>query len=322
MLIQRIETGEQAAGLYETYAASVAEVPRPLWSRTRFCAYLLEGSPGSRAEAWAVAEDGRIVAGYALGLPRYDNPHLATLFTLTVHPGRQRRGVGTALLDHAVGRARAAGRDLLITDVTRAGGPGSAFAAARGCSVALHETRSVLDLGRADLDELARLMPEPGGYLLERWTGPAADDLLPALAAVLDGMNDAPHDAGVEAKRLPVDRIRATEERMRRDGEDCYSVLARRASDGAPAGITRIYLDAGRADRWGHQGDTTVLKEHRGHRLGLLLKLSNLFRLRENEPGIDRIVTYNAGENRHMRAINEAMGFRPLDEWLQWRLPL
>ncbi|MFD2354557.1 hypothetical protein ACFSTC_42685 [Nonomuraea ferruginea] len=110
--------------------------------------------------------------------------------------------------------------------------------------MAVTQARSVLDLGEAGWDGLARMMPESGGYLLERWTGPAGDDLLPALAAVLDGMNDAPRDAGVEAKRLPVDRIRATEERMRRDGEDCYSMLARRASDGAPAGITRIYLDA------------------------------------------------------------------------------
>ncbi|MFD2354556.1 GNAT family N-acetyltransferase [Nonomuraea ferruginea] len=101
MLIQRIESGDRATGLYETYVASMAGIPGPLWSRTRFGAYLLEGSPGSRAEAWAVVEDGRVVAGYALGLPRYDNTHLATLFTLAVHPERQRRGLGTALLDHA-----------------------------------------------------------------------------------------------------------------------------------------------------------------------------------------------------------------------------
>ncbi|TXK42630.1 GNAT family N-acetyltransferase [Nonomuraea sp. C10] len=322
VLIQRIESGDRATGLYETYVASMAGIPGPLRSRTRFGAYLLEGSPGSRAEAWAVVEDGRVVAGYALGLPRYDNTHLATLFTLAVHPERQRRGLGTALLGHAAGRARAGGRDLLIGGATLVGGPGSAFAAARGCSVAVTQARSVLDLGAAGWDGLARMMPESGGYLLERWTGPAGDDLLPALAAVLDGMNDAPRDAGVEPKRLPVDRIRATEERMRRDGEDCYSMLARRASDGAPAGITRIHLDAGRASRWGHQGDTTVLKEHRGHRLGLLLKLSNLFWLRESEPRIDRIVTWNATTNRHMLAINEAMGFEVLDEWYEWRLPL
>ncbi|MFG1943691.1 GNAT family N-acetyltransferase [Nonomuraea sp. NPDC048826] len=321
MLIQRIETDELVVGLYETYMAGMADVPAPLWQQPRFGAQVTEGSPGSRVEAWAVVEDGRVVAGYGLGFPHYDNPHLAGLFPLVVHPERRRRGLGTALLDHAVGRAREEGRTLLLGD-TPVTGPGAAFAAARGWTVTVKEARRVLDLGKADWDGLARMTPGIDGYLLERWTGPAGEDLLPVLAATLDGMNDAPRDVGVEPARLPLERVRAGEERMPRAGEDCYNILARRASDGAPAGITRVFLDADRSTRWGYQGDTTVLKEHRGHRLGLALKLATLFWLREREPQIDRIVTWNAVSNRHMLAINEAMGYELLDEWHEWRLPL
>lgn len=65
-----------------------------------------------------------------------------------------------------------------------------------------------------------------------------------------------------------------------------------------------------------------VLREHRGHRLGLLLKLTNLLWLREREPHLERIITWNATSNGPMLAINEAMGFELLDEWNEWRLAL
>jgi hypothetical protein len=48
----------------------------------------------------------------------------------------------------------------------------------------------------------------------------------------------------------------------------------------------------------------------------------NLLWLRESEPHLDRVITWNAGTNVHMLAINEAMGFRLLDEWHTWRLEL
>jgi RimJ/RimL family protein N-acetyltransferase len=38
------------------------------------------------------------------------------------------------------------------------------------------------------------------------------------------------------------------------------------------------------------------------------------------EPGLDRIHTGNADGNRHMIAINEALGFRPADRFATWQL--
>jgi hypothetical protein len=57
------------------------------------------------------------------------------------------------------------------------------------------------------------------------------------------------------------------------------------------------------------QGDTIVLREHRGHRLGMLLKLANLDHLQRLAPGHPSVTTYNAEENRHMLSVNEDVGF-------------
>ena len=58
---------------------------------------------------------------------------------------------------------------------------------------------------------------------------------------------------------------------------------------------------------------------HRGHRLGMLVKLSNLRRLRAEYPAVERVVTYNAAEIDHMLAINVALGFRPAGYDGEWQ---
>ncbi|MFB8230253.1 N-acetyltransferase [Cellulosimicrobium sp. NPDC055967] len=60
---------------------------------------------------------------------------------------------------------------------------------------------------------------------------------------------------------------------------------------------------------FGFQEDTLVLREHRGHRLGTLVKVANLHALAAWRPGVERIHTWNAQENAHMLAINVALGF-------------
>ena len=66
------------------------------------------------------------------------------------------------------------------------------------------------------------------------------------------------------------------------------------------------------AHRSAAQYATLVLREHRGHRLGMLLKVANLVHLERVSPGHPSVTTFNAEENRHMLAVNEALGFRPI----------
>jgi hypothetical protein len=62
--------------------------------------------------------------------------------------------------------------------------------------------------------------------------------------------------------------------------------------------------------------------EHRGHRLGLLVKAENLRMLRRHFPDTMTVTTWNAVSNRHMIAVNEALGFRPVERYQAWQLSL
>jgi RimJ/RimL family protein N-acetyltransferase len=66
--------------------------------------------------------------------------------------------------------------------------------------------------------------------------------------------------------------------------------------------------EPGRAYQWG----TLVAPAHRGHRLGVAVKVANLRLLGSERPDVTRVTTYNAEVNTHMVGVNEALGFRPV----------
>jgi len=63
---------------------------------------------------------------------------------------------------------------------------------------------------------------------------------------------------------------------------------------------------------------TIVARKHRGHRLGLLVKLAMRELLATTEPQLERIETWNAQANEHMIAINEAMGYTVFSQPSTW----
>jgi RimJ/RimL family protein N-acetyltransferase len=59
---------------------------------------------------------------------------------------------------------------------------------------------------------------------------------------------------------------------------------------------------------------TAVIRKHRGHRLGLLVKIAMMDLLATEEPRLARIATWNTESNQHMIAVNEALGYTILGQ--------
>jgi|GEM_PF-3883405 len=97
---------------YEIYLSGlpVDDPLGPPMSPRAFAGWLTLGWTEDPQETWLARDDsGRPCAWYALSLPQRENRQLAGL-SLMVHAGWRRAGRGTALLRHAAGRARQAGR--------------------------------------------------------------------------------------------------------------------------------------------------------------------------------------------------------------------
>lgn len=265
----------------------------------------------------AVARDpsGRVAGMLWLGLPRWDNTHLASL-RVVVDPAMRRRGVGTALFD--AGLARAEGRRL-VSSWSHQGGPGVEFLKARGFTPGLEIALRRLDLTALDWPRLAELNQEAerhaAGYELVRLPGAVPEELLPAVAEMTAAINDAPiGDLEIEDEVFPPERIRAIETAELARGLRTYRLVARERATGELAGQTVASADRERP--WfGDQGDTSVVRAHRGRRLGLFLKIGMLRWLREVEPQLRTIDTDNAASNAHMIRINELLGFE-VTGWL------
>jgi len=94
--------------------------------------------------------------------------------------------------------------------------------------------------------------------------------------------------------------------------------VARERATGGLAGHTTDGVP-GSTPGYAWQGDTSVARAHRGHRLGLLLKLDMLRWLREEEPQLRTIDTGNAASNSYMISINELLGYRILARHVGWQ---
>jgi GNAT superfamily N-acetyltransferase len=281
-------------------------------------------------ELWVMYAGTVPVATYLLSLPQRDNTGLADL-RLGVHPEHQHRGYGRALVDHLRARCAQLGLSQVNTEVHEPadGSQNRAmrFAAATGAIRSLGEIRRVLELTALDRARLAALRAEAegrsGDYELVAWTGPCPDDLVDAYAALMGRMStDAPTgDTGLQAETWDAARIRERDAMFARQERIAVATGARERSSGRLVAYTDMGWtrhDPENAFQW----DTLVLRKHRGHRLGVLVKVANLERLLTEAPDARRVHTWNAEENTHMIAINDAMGFVPRQRESVWRLNL
>jgi GNAT superfamily N-acetyltransferase len=330
VLIERFDPAAEPArtqSCYEIMAACnrLDDPSLPVRSPNTFAAWWTHGFGGSPRQCWlAVDSRGAEVVGcYLLMLPERENLAMAEC-DLYVAPGARRSGRGRELLAHCADQGRQAGRSRLSAE-TRDESPGAAFAAALAATGGITEVLRVLAVDAALAARLPGLRStaeqRADGYTLLSWLGETPPEYLEDSARLSAAMADAPRDEGVEPELWDADRIRRAERTQCEIGQHIYCVAAAHKETGRLTAITQILTDPG-TPGWGFQSLTAVLPDHRGRRLGLLVKVAMLEHMIVDRPDVARIMTGNAGPNEHMIAINEQLGFEVGSVHRRWELDL
>jgi GNAT superfamily N-acetyltransferase len=302
-------------------ASADAETPDiPFWSRGAFHGRIHHPWPGSTWEFYLARTDDGHPAGFLeIGLPQLDNVTTANVM-LAVHPHHRRQGAGRALYTLAVDRARDLGRKHLIVPTVDSLPAGPAFATAMGAEAGLTETRSRLDV--ADFDALDLSAPVADGYRLVQWTNYTPDEYVDDVAYLDSRLNlDAPTgDLAWEAEKIDAARVRENEKTILSRNRTAYHCAAIHLASGRLVAWTMLTCHNDDDIRWqAWQQITIVDPGHRGHRLGLTIKIANLRYARRTRPELRAIDTFNASSNAPMLRVNEAMGFRRREIWTQWQ---
>ena len=302
-------------------AYDTPQLPALGFTLSNLTANLRHGWDGDPPLFAAAREGNRVVAFLSIDLPQWDNRHLGQV-EVTVDPIARRRGIGRTLFDAGIERVRAEGRPLVTTDCFD-DTPAVKFLETTGFERASVEVLRIQDPAMVDWSQLDRLYAEAevksADYELVRIPGEVPADLLDDVARLAESINDAPtDDLDMEDEAFPADRIRGIEVAQIARGRRIYRLLARHSSSGELAGHTALSVEA-ELPWLGLQLDTTVARKHRGHRLGLLLKIGMLHWMRDLEAQLRSISTWNAESNAHMVGINEQLGYVPIARGIAWQ---
>ncbi|MCH1882736.1 GNAT family N-acetyltransferase [Agrococcus sp. ARC_14] len=266
-----------------------------------------------------------------------------------VLPNARRRGVGASLADDMIGRMRERGVTTFQAWVTHRpttdADPGPQLTPPTGLGSIAADTSQVRMLQRygfaleqiermselrlatastalADHRAEAEALALPR-YRIETWEGRTPAARLEPLAALHARMStDAPAAAlDHEEERWDTERLSRYEDAQIEGGRTLLRAVAIEEGTDAVAAFTTLVSSDGSAARaqqaW-YQHDTLVHAEHRGQRLGMLVKAANLQALLTHAPAAV-VRTWNASENTHMLAVNEALGFTRISDEGVWQ---
>ena len=290
----------------------------------------LRGEQRSARYAHFVAvEDGADVGYGTVRLPLRDNLFNATI-SISVLPSWRNQGIGRAFATQILDFVRSEGRTSAVWTV---GSPvsgesrGCAFSRALGATNVLSRLRRELDLTTIDETELENLAKtrtdeRHRDYEIVTWIDRAPDHLVEGVARLVGRMStDTPRgDLSWESEVWDASRWREKE-------ADAFHSGRGRVAAGAvdPTGDLVAFTDIGVwkqepgvAEQW----NTIVDPDHRGHRLGLSVKIANLRNLRSEVPRAHRLETLNANENTRMIAINELLGFQIVERVDEFQMTL
>lgn len=258
--------------------------------------------------------------------PRRDNLHLFTV-DVTVHPDQRRRGYGSIMLEEGLRLAAAANRNTVWVFTREADPAGDALAGKHGFAQSSRDARRVQRLADVDTEAVEELwqraLSKSGDYRLERLTGAdSPDEVLTELIAVTASINDAPMgELTWEPELFDLQRLKDFQTAARGRGDRVYRVLARHTGSGEVGGHTVMFVNDFHPTR-AAQADTAVHSEHRGHRLGALLKIDMMRWLAQIEPQAVEVETWNNVDNDHMISINEQIGYRLNGVFVDWERKL
>lgn len=276
-----------------------------------------------RLRCFAAAFDGdTLVGAVAGGAPLTDNTHRAH-YEVAVLPAHRRRGLGTLLADEFERWAAAHGRRVIAGEVfapVEGRSPALEFAEGRGFRVTIEDGMKVVDIAetRDRWDGLAaECAPHHLDYELRTVWSPLPEELVGGHNAINNMfMSEAPSgDADVEDENWTPERLRADEERAAKGGRRDVRTFAL-TRDGEVAAMTELFVNEHSPER-GFQSGTLVVPAHRGHRLGLAVKVANQQALADAFSALEWIITGNADVNTHMNAINDRLGFRVVERCLE-----
>ncbi len=324
MTITPIDVADDAT-MSQMYAVVGAcrQHDRPLFVRPPQAAVIEElrhADPGEKVHLWAIWDGDTMVGVLTAWLFLTDN--LTTMWCLVdVHPEHRGRGHGTRGLQVLVDFARANGRTRMVTEshypADRAEDhPFRMFAERRGFTLAQTEIIRRLELPVAP-DLLAQLAHEARAAYQGRYRVESYEEVPPALRPSLcDCMNRLSTDAPSgqidwEPESLDPQRYQGYLDLDARMGRGRLTAVAVEERSGQVVAYSELLLQPGtsRASQWG----TLVRVGHRGHRLGLAVKVANLIALQARHPQRVDVTTGNAHDNPWMVSVNERLGFQPIE---------
>ncbi|MBO9626909.1 MAG: GNAT family N-acetyltransferase [Microbacterium sp.] len=304
---------------------------------------LLHSDRDQTRQQWTIVEHGTVIGVATLNILA-DSAGRSAFLTLGLLSVAWGRGIGTAAYSQLEKHAASVGvrRLMLWAEHTDGGEPrldaptgfgsvpltrGARFLVRNGYTLEQVERVSELVLDDA-LPEIVEARQREAAahasdYDVVSWTLPTPAEHVAGYAHLKSRMStDAPDaDMDMPEEFWDADRIARHDERYLARGSTVLVTAARHLATGELCAYTELSAEPG-IGTVTHQEDTLVLADHRGHRLGMLVKTAGLRAWHGIRPDSPRVVTYNAEENRPMLSINEAIGFTPIAYEGAWKKDL